>query len=54
MEGIKALANFITEKVKDLEVIDAVIFSDCVAGKLCAPEDYFEMITMCKLCGKLL
>lgn len=28
--------------------------NDCEAGKLCEPEDYFELIEKCKLCGKLL
>lgn len=53
MNGILVLENFINEKANELEVIAEVLTACVIPDKVCAPEDYFEMITMCKLCGKL-
>lgn len=53
MSGIEALENFIDDKVKELEVVSEVVDGSCFPGRLCSPEAYFEMIEMCRLCGKL-
>lgn len=55
--GIDALEKFMDEKANDLEVkepVAVVVPKNCVAGKLCDPQDMFEMISECALCGKLL
>lgn len=35
------------------ELVLATEENGCVPGEACDVEDYFEMITTCKLCGKL-
>lgn len=55
--GIDALEKFMEKKANDLEVkepIEVLVPKNCIAGKLCYPQDMFELITECALCGKLL
>ena len=36
-----------------LEQSETSKMNRCVPGRACQEEDYFEMITVCALCGKL-
>lgn len=36
-----------------LEQAETSKMNKCVPGRACEEEDYFEMITTCRLCGKL-
>jgi len=49
--GISVLEKFIADGINDIQVVDAVIVSDCKEGSLCAPEGFFCQIENCKLCG---
>jgi hypothetical protein len=40
-----------TEIIKNIDVIDIEVVSECEG--LCSPENYFEQIEKCKVCGKL-
>ena len=53
------LAN---KAIEDIEVHDAELvkgdvvaskMNECVPGTLCEVGDYFEMISVCKICGRL-
>jgi hypothetical protein len=48
--------------INEIEVVDAVVVNgetntaelkECIPGVLCHPQDYFELISECKLCGRL-
>lgn len=41
----------IEKPVEEIEVVDAEIVS-CNAVKLCDPEDLFDIIEQCKICGR--
>lgn len=51
IKGIKI--EKVTKEIKEILVVDAEVVK-CEGLKLCYPEAYFEMIEMCKLCGKIL
>lgn len=40
-----------TEEIKAIDVVGAEVVSDC--NGLCSPENFFECIESCKICGKL-
>lgn len=42
----------IEKTVEEIEVVDAEIVSGCNALKLCYPEDLFDIIEQCKICGR--
>lgn len=55
--GIEALKKFMDEKAMNIEVkepIVVVVPEGCVPGEVCDAKDFFEMITECAICGKLL
>lgn len=54
MCGIETLENFMNDAINDIEVKEPVqVVSNCVPGEVCDARDYFEMITECAICGKL-
>lgn len=36
-----------------IEQVEPSAMNGCVPGRACQEEDYFEMITVCAICGKL-
>jgi hypothetical protein len=56
------MATVIQKDINEIEVVDAVVVNgesntselkSCVPGVICHPRDYFELISECKLCGRL-
>lgn len=43
----------IIEVENENELVKASAENGCVPGEVCVAMEYFEMITQCKLCGKL-
>lgn len=42
----------IEKPVEEIEVVDPKIESGCNAVRLCDPEDLFDIIEQCKICGR--
>jgi hypothetical protein len=40
------------ERINEIEVIESRS-EMCQVNRVCYPEEYFEMIEMCKLCGRI-
>lgn len=40
------------EEINEIEVVGAEVVSTCDALRLCDPEEFFEMIEQCKICGR--
>lgn len=47
------MATEIIEIQCETELVEATPENGCVPGEVCEALDFFEMITQCKLCGKL-
>lgn len=39
--------------IEDIDVVNSVVIDSCVdAVRVCDPENFFEMIEQCKICGR--
>ncbi len=46
-------SNDIIEVENENELLEATSKNGCTPGEVCVAMEYFEMITQCALCGKL-
>lgn len=54
MCGLKTLEKFMNDSINEIEVNEPVqVVKNCVPGEACEAKDFFEMITECAICGKL-
>lgn len=55
VKKLEALPDELIEQIPmdQLEKSEPSKLNKCKPGRACEEEDYFEMITTCKLCGKL-
>jgi hypothetical protein len=53
LKGVESLVAFMEKKAMEIEVVDAIVVSDCQPGKICNPEAWFCQIERCRSCGKI-
>jgi hypothetical protein len=53
LKGVESLVAFMEKKAMEIEVVDAIVVSDCQPGKVCNPEAWFCQIERCRSCGKI-